>query len=168
MQRNEGMSGSGHRNGTLGGISFGARTALLAVTVCGLAASPAVGQNAPASGRNVSPAVGAVLKAEGFASQAQQYADTDSIRIAWGQDLARAFAQVGSDPAAARELAGLTVSDFLYARYSARSAPQVSQIAAEAQVRMEAIEAAQRAKLIEQNERIIALLERIAQQRRAP
>jgi hypothetical protein len=64
-----------------------------------------------------------------------------------------------------KQLASWSIGDYYRSRMSADSAPQISQIADEAQVRLSAMQTAQNQVIIEQNKQIIALLQKIAVQK---
>jgi hypothetical protein len=76
--------------------------------------------------------------------------------------LAELYKQAALDAATTQYLLGAAMSDYHGGRERAQSAPQVSQIANETATRVGFLIAAQNSALIEQNKKIIELLERIA------
>lgn len=76
--------------------------------------------------------------------------------------LAQAYQDVVRQPSAFADRLGGIAEDYFRARSFARSAPQANQAAAEAQLEIDLLRAAQAQVLVEQNREIIGLLKQIA------
>jgi hypothetical protein len=98
--------------------------------------------------------------------QAARRARNDNDRAAAASALGSAYAELAADSAAARLFIGVTVAGFVDQRDRAQGAVQVSQLADEALLRLSALEAGQRAVLIQQNARVIELLGQLVRQPR--
>ncbi|HEX8453998.1 MAG TPA: hypothetical protein VF647_18070 [Longimicrobium sp.] len=98
--------------------------------------------------------------------QAARRARNDNDRAAAASALGLAYADLAADSAASRLFVGVTVAGFVDQRDRAQGAVQVSQLADEALLRLAAIEAAQRAIIVQQNARIIELLGQLVRQPR--
>jgi hypothetical protein len=79
--------------------------------------------------------------------------------------LAELYAKAVKRPPVMKSLLGETLSDFLELKQGARGAAQVSQAADEASVKFQLFRIAQNQTLIQQNDRIIELLEQLVRKR---
>lgn len=79
--------------------------------------------------------------------------------------LAQLYKEAAASPRLTRHLLGQRIETYLKNQNSARSAPQASQVANEASVELLHLLAAQNAAIIEQNARMIVLLERLTRGR---
>jgi hypothetical protein len=106
-----------------------------------------------------------VLKAKLLEARATLYSmDPASHKEDAGaaEELANIYRRVFAESDTAGWFFGPIYADYLASKQQARSAPQVSQVANEATVKFQFMIAAQNQVLIEQNKKIIALLETIA------
>jgi hypothetical protein len=87
----------------------------------------------------------------------------ESARIA--AEGANAYRLLAADPRAVGKVLEQALTGFYTSKAGARGAVQISQSADEQQIRLSLLRAAQEARIIEQNDRIIQLLEQIAKKK---
>lgn len=138
-----------------------------------LAATPVAHAQQPAKSAS-DTAASKVLFAEVMIEASHgRYMDADSVgrekllaeSSRYAADAANGYRALAADPAGVRLMQQQVMSAFYSGKAGARGAMQVSQTADEQQIRLSLLRAAQEARIIEQNDRIIQLLEQIAKKK---
>lgn len=91
----------------------------------------------------------------------QAYSLGDKTKAGGSARVAGGYARAGSEPNAQPALLSQALGDFYRLKQGAKGAAQVSQAADEVRVQLDALQVMQNRRLIEQNDRIIALLEQL-------
>jgi len=108
--------------------------------------------------------ISAELDAKLYALTPDAYKDNKD-KISAAERIAAIYARIADNPRLTSFLLGKTLREYMQIREGARSAMQVSQAVDEASMQFQLLLSAQNQTLIEQNKRIIALLEQIAKKK---